>query len=81
METQQQGEDNMPERRTRNMTDGDIEALAEKIVAMSEEAIVSRFYKNLGQGLWALVWKSVVVGMLALAAYGAAGGGGRKWLP
>lgn len=62
------------ERRARALTEADIEALAEKIVEKSEAAIISRFYKNLGMGVWGLIWKAIVLGLIALAAYGAATG-------
>lgn len=51
----------------RNLTDADIDALTKRL----EDAMVRRFYLNLGEGLWALVWKVFVLGAVALAAYGA----------
>lgn len=51
----------------RNLTDADIDALATRL----EDVMVRRFYLNLGRGLWSLVWKAVVFGLVTLAAYGA----------
>lgn len=55
------------EQRPRNLTDADIEALASRM----EDAMVRRFYLNLGRGVFAYVWKVFVLGMIAVAAYGA----------
>lgn len=55
-----------PERRHRMLTDEDVKAVADEL----EHRLVARFYSNLGRGVWSLVWKAVVVGLLALAAYG-----------
>lgn len=57
----------------------EVEAIAEAIVRKGEQALVNRFYGNLGKGLWAVVWKALVLGLVALAAYGAANGGHRPW--
>lgn len=53
-----------PEQRT--LTDADVAA----IVAKGEEVILARFYRNLGMGLWGVIWKAVVLGLIGLAAYG-----------
>jgi hypothetical protein len=50
----------------RNLTDADVEA----IVTKGEEVILARFYRNLGMGLWSIIWKAVVVSLIGLAAYG-----------
>lgn len=50
----------------RLLTDEDIKALADEL----EGRLVSRFYTNLGKGVWSIVWKAIVVGSLMLAAYG-----------
>jgi hypothetical protein len=55
-----------PQPKQRNLTDADVEA----IVAKGEEVILSRFYRNLGMGLWGIIWKALVVGLIGLAAYG-----------
>lgn len=51
----------------RNLTDADIEALASKI----EARFVSRFYRNLGSGVWDLAWKAIVLTVVVIAAWGA----------
>lgn len=50
----------------RNLTDDDIQALADAM----EKKMVNRFYSNLGRGVWGIAWKILVVGILAVAAYG-----------
>ena len=55
------------ERRNRALTDQDIEALADKL----EKTLTSRFYTNLGRGLWGFAWRGIILGALAIAAYGA----------
>lgn len=52
----------------RKLTDADIKALADEL----EDRMVNRFYRNLGSGVWSLAWKALVLGAVALAAYGAA---------
>lgn len=56
----------MGENNERNLTDADVKALADEM----EGRLVSRFYSNLGQGVWSVAWKLVVVGIIALVAYG-----------
>lgn len=58
------------ERRNRALTDDDVQALADEF----ESRLVSRFYANLGRGIWGLVWKGLVGGVVLIAAYGAAKG-------
>ena len=58
------------ERRERALTDDDIDALADAL----ERTLSDRFYRNLGRGLWALVWKGIVVAAVAIAAYGSVKG-------
>lgn len=52
----------------RNLTDADVKALADEM----EERMVNRFYRNLGHGVWSLIWKVLVLAAVGLAAYGAA---------
>ena len=52
----------MPQREDRSLTDADIEALA--------KALKNEFYTNLGKGVWALVWKAIMVAVVGVAAYG-----------
>ncbi len=61
----------MVERRTRSMTDDDIQALADEI----ENRLASRFYINIGRGLWGMVWRAILAAMVLVAAYGAVKGG------
>lgn len=60
------------ERRQRTLTDADVEALTE---AMRKKWITS-FYQDLGKGVWALVWRAVVLAIVLVAAYGAIKSGG-----
>lgn len=59
--------DDQPERRHRMLTDEDIDAIADVL----EVRLVERFYSNLGQGVWGLAKKGIIMALLALAAYGA----------
>lgn len=63
------------DRRIRNMTDEDLDKLAELVVSKGEKALWNRFMENLGRGLWGFIWKGLIMGLLVLAAYGA----GKKW--
>jgi hypothetical protein len=54
------------ERRERALTEADIKALADEL----EDRLVRRFYTNLGRGLWGLIWRAFMLGMLGLAACG-----------
>lgn len=56
----------------RNLTEEDIQALAEAL----ECRLINRFYKNIGRGLLSLAWKGAVMALMALAAYGATKGKG-----
>lgn len=46
----------------RNLTEQDVEAII--------DAFESRFYRNLGKGLWDVVWKALVAILIGLAAWG-----------
>lgn len=61
----------MVERRTRTMTDDDIQALADEL----ENRLASRFYLNLGRGLWGMAWRAIMAVVVLVAAYGAVKGG------
>lgn len=52
----------------RNLTDADADAVA----AALEARLAKRFYLNLGRGVWGLVWKGIIIAMVAIIAYGAA---------
>jgi len=54
----------------RNLTDADVKAIASEI----ERSIMQRFQLNVGQGVLRFVWRAMIYAMIALAAYGAAGG-------
>lgn len=54
----------------RRLTDADVQALADEF----EARMVHRFYSNLGSGVWALVWKTIIFSIVAIAAYGAVKG-------
>lgn len=60
------------ERRQRTLTDADVEALTEAL----RQKWIRAFYQDLGKGVFALVWRAVVVAMIAIAAYGAVKGVG-----
>lgn len=56
----------MVEKRARSMTDDDVQALADEL----ENRLTNRFYGNIGRGFWSIVWRAIVLGCLAIAAYG-----------
>lgn len=56
----------------RSLTDADVEAIA----AVLEKRLVSRFYGNLGRGVWAWAWKLILIVIIGLAAAGALKSGG-----
>ncbi|MBB3259634.1 hypothetical protein F4827_004509 [Paraburkholderia bannensis] len=58
----------------RTLSDADIDAITEKL----EERVIERFQMNVGKGILAAAWKWFLVGLVALAVYGAAGGF-KKW--
>lgn len=53
--------------RVRNLTDADVEAL----VGALQARITKQFYADLGKGLWGMVWRGVIMGLVAIAAWGA----------
>lgn len=56
----------------RHLTEADVDA----IVSALEKRVAEKFYRDLGKGVWGLVWKALVIGLLAVAAYGAMRSGG-----
>jgi hypothetical protein len=62
----EQARDTAAAERERALTDADIKALADEL----EDRLVRRFYLNLGRGVWGLIWRAVMVGLLGLAAWG-----------
>ena len=55
----------------RTLTDEDVKAIADAL----EKKLINKFYADLGKGVWGLVWKAIVTGIIIIAAYGAAKGG------
>lgn len=54
----------------RNLTDADVEAITEAL----REKMIEQFYTDLGRGVWSAAWRTIVVVLIAIAAYGAAKG-------
>lgn len=50
----------------RHITDADAEAIARAL----EKRVIERFYKDLGRGVWAMAWRVILAGLIAVAAYG-----------
>lgn len=50
----------------RTLSDADIEAITKAL----EKRLTDKFYKDLGQGLWGLVWKVVLGFIIFVAAQG-----------
>lgn len=53
----------------RLLSDADVAAIVDEL----EERMVSRFYGNVGRGVWAWFWKAVLGLLILAAAYGAGG--------
>lgn len=49
-----------------NLSDDDIDRIVEAL----DRRITQRFYSDLGKGVWGLVWKAIVIAVVAVAAYG-----------
>lgn len=63
-------QNNECDEKNRSITDADAEAIAYAF----RKQLKQEFYNDLGQGVWALVWRGVVFALLFIAAYGAAKG-------
>ncbi|UOF78132.1 hypothetical protein [Caudoviricetes sp.] len=50
----------------RSLTDEDIKALVDEL----ENRLQKRFYLNLGKGLWSIMWRFIILGMVVIAAIG-----------
>jgi hypothetical protein len=50
----------------RSLTDADVEAITEAL----REKVIMEFYKDLGRGVWGLVWRLIVLAIIAIAAFG-----------
>lgn len=57
------GGETMGKDEKRNLTDADVKAIAREFK--------TQFYTNLGQGVFALVWKAIILAAVAIAGYGA----------
>lgn len=53
---------------SRTLTDADVQAITTEL----RTQLVKEFYSNLGRGVWSLVWKAIIIALVALAAVGAA---------
>ena len=60
----------MTGRNDRLLSDADVEAVVDQL----EARMVSRFYGNVGRGVWGWFWKAAVGLAMLAAAYGAGGG-------
>jgi len=56
----------------RTLSDEDVKAIVDGL----EERLTDKFYRDVGKGVWAFVWKAIVGLILFVAAYGAVKGGG-----
>lgn len=52
-----------------HLSDDDVNRIVDKVC----EQIENRLYNNVGQGIVSLVWRGVLLAVIALAAYGVAG--------
>ena len=50
----------------RKLSDGDVEAIVDAL----ERRMMYKFYNDLGKGVWGLVWKTIIIALVGLAAYG-----------
>jgi len=50
----------------RKLTDGDVDAIVDAL----EKKMMYKFFNDLGQGVWGIVWKTVIFSLVGLAAYG-----------
>lgn len=55
----------------RTITDADVEA----IVSSLEKRVTEKFWRDLGEGTWGVIKKTVITIILGLVAYGAGKGG------
>jgi hypothetical protein len=54
------------ENEARTLTNDDVKALADEM----EARLMSRFYGNLGRGVWDLAWKAIVICIVGIAVWG-----------
>jgi hypothetical protein len=55
------------ENSSRTISDADVDAITEAL----REKVIEGLYRDLGKGIWGLVWRGVVVALIAIAAFGA----------
>lgn len=65
----------MSDDRERTLSDADVEAIADLVL----EKLENKVYHDFGKGVWSIVSKVLLAGLLAFAAYGAATGGKFTW--
>jgi hypothetical protein len=53
----------------RTLTDADAEAIANSLADLLEQRVTKRFYEDLGRGVWSWVWRGILAGAFAFAAY------------
>lgn len=58
------------------LSEDDRQAIADLVFKKFEE----NFFLNVGRGVWKIVWRGIVIGVIVLAAYGAGGGNMFKFL-
>lgn len=54
----------------RKLTDDDVKAIVDQL----ETRVSERFYGDLGRGVWAVVWKALILAIIGIAAYGSTKG-------
>lgn len=51
----------------RQLSDADVTAIVDAL----ETRLTDKFYRDVGKGIWGIVWKAILSAMLFVAAYGA----------
>jgi hypothetical protein len=51
----------------RQLSDGDVTAIVDAL----ETRLTDKFYRDLGKGLWGVVFKAIIGALVFIAAYGA----------
>jgi len=51
----------------RQLSDADVTAIVDAL----EVRLTDKFYRDVGKGLWGMVWKALIGAMVFVAAYGA----------
>ncbi|MDR7257767.1 hypothetical protein J2X47_001947 [Sphingomonas sp. BE270] len=55
----------------RTLSDADVSAIVDGL----EKRITEKFYRDIGKGIWGLLWKAILSAALIIAAYGAMSNG------